>query len=164
MTGTTGPDLLGRADAAEVAALIRRSRARAMPWLPDLHTPAEDRAFFAGELGRGSAWGVREGGALVGVAMVHGVLLTQLYVDPDGQGRGVGSALLATARAAVAGPLELWVFARNEPALAFYRRRGFVVVQATDGRGNEEGEPDLRLVDGAGGQILTKVSRDTPIT
>jgi len=40
--------------------------------------------------------------------------------------------------------LELWVFQRNERARAFYRRHGFVLVEETDGAGNEERTPDAR--------------------
>ena len=149
MAGTTDPEPLGEADADEVAALIRRSREDAMPWLPILHTPEEDRAFFAGELAGGRAWGVTTSGALVGVALVREGFLTQLYVAPGHQGGGVGSALLARARASTGQPMQLWVFARNSAARRFYARRGFVEVERTDGRGNEEREPDVRLVDGS---------------
>lgn len=142
------PEPLSVQDADEVAALVRSSREQAMPWLPDLHTPEEDRAFFAGELADSRGWGVRRDGALVGVALVRDGLLTQLYVAPGWQGLGAGSALLAAARAAAAEPLRLWVFARNARARAFYAGAGFEVERATDGSGNEEGEPDLLLRDG----------------
>lgn len=156
MAETTGPEPLGDGDAAAVAALIRRSREEAMPWLPDLHTPEEDRAFFAGELVHGRAWGVRSAGELVGVVLVGVVLVrdgfvSQLYVAPGWQGRGIGTSLLGQARAAAVAPLQLWVFARNTAARRFYARHGFAVAERTDGSGNEEREPDLRLVDGRPG-------------
>lgn len=93
------PEPLSAADASEVAVLVRRSREHAMPWLPDLHSPDEDRAFFSGELVASRGWGVRRDGTLLGVALVRDGVLTQLYVSPDWQGRGIGSALLAAARA-----------------------------------------------------------------
>jgi hypothetical protein len=37
---------LGPADAADVARLAREARAAAIPNLPDLHTPAQDIAFY----------------------------------------------------------------------------------------------------------------------
>jgi putative acetyltransferase len=147
MVDTTVPELLADGDAAAVAALVRRSREQAMPWLPTLHTPEEDRAFFAGELEHGRAWGVRAAGELVGVAVERGGFLSQLYVAPGWQGRGIGSALLAQARAAAVEPLQLWVFARNTAARRFYARHGFAEAERTDGSANEEREPDLRLVD-----------------
>jgi hypothetical protein len=41
----------------------------------------------------------------------------------------------------------------NVKARRFYERRGFAVVEMTDGRGNEEKEPDIRLV-WAGSPVL----------
>ena len=38
--------------------------------------------------------------------------------------------------------LQLWAFQRNENALAFYKSQGFRLVKTTDGRDNEEHEPD----------------------
>jgi hypothetical protein len=41
--------------------------------------------------------------------------------------------------------LELWVFQRNDAAREFYARHGFIELRRTDGSGNEEREPDVRL-------------------
>lgn len=41
--------------------------------------------------------------------------------------------------------LHLWAFQRNARALRFYARRGFRVVERTDGSRNEEREPDALL-------------------
>ncbi|MGY6708519.1 MAG: GNAT family N-acetyltransferase [Rhizobiaceae bacterium] len=48
-----------------------------------------------------------------------------LFVDPVHQGGGIGRLLLAHAMR-LKGWLDLEVYARNEAALAFYRRLGFV--------------------------------------
>ena len=72
--------------------------------------------------------------------------LDHLYVDPAARGQGTGSALLAEARGRIAGDLQLWAFARNLPALAFYAHNGAIELERTDGRGNEEREPDVRLL------------------
>jgi putative acetyltransferase len=48
-----------------------------------------------------------------------------LFVDPDCQGGGIGRLLVAHAMR-LKGWLDLEVYARNEAALAFYRRLGFV--------------------------------------
>lgn len=63
-----------------------------------------------------------------------------LYVDPDYWGRGLGSALIATAPEDAA--VSLWVAEGNERARAFYARQGF----APDGA-QEAGHhvPVLRL-------------------
>jgi ribosomal protein S18 acetylase RimI-like enzyme len=41
--------------------------------------------------------------------------------------------------------LSLWVFEENRGARKLYERFGFVVVERTDGSGNEERQPDLRM-------------------
>ena len=69
--------------------------------------------------------------------------IEQLYVAPRALRAGIGSALLADAKARNAA-LELWCFADNMPARAFYERRGFAIVEETDGRGNEARAPDIR--------------------
>ncbi|MEI9983450.1 MAG: GNAT family N-acetyltransferase [Aliidongia sp.] len=66
----------------------------------------------------------------------------QLYVAPDGQRQGTGSALLRLAQAA-SPTLLLWTFQRNAGARCFYERHGFVAIEETDGRRNEEREPDV---------------------
>ena len=43
------------------------------------------------------------------------------------------------------GALQLWTFQVNVRARAFYRHHGFREVELTDGRANEEREPDVRL-------------------
>jgi ribosomal protein S18 acetylase RimI-like enzyme len=52
-----------------------------------------------------------------------------LYVHPDGQGHGVGRALLTAATEALAGrgyaQATLWVFTDNTAARAFYARLGW---------------------------------------
>jgi GNAT superfamily N-acetyltransferase len=132
-------------DADEVADVFARSRTEAMPWLPVLHTPEEDRRFFADTLRTSTGWGAEEDGALVGFAIGRRDWLDHLYVDPSSHGRGIGSALLARVVESSAGGLQLWAFERNEAARAFYRRHGFVEVERTDGAANEERTPDVRL-------------------
>lgn len=143
---------LGVADAVDVADLFARSRRAAMPWLPVLHTPAEDRVFFAGQIASAGGWGAwesesaaDESGTLVGFAIARAGWLDHLYVAPDARGRGIGSRLLAEVLVDQSGPVRLWAFERNVEALAFYARHGFAEVERTDGRGNEEGEPDVLL-------------------
>ena len=72
--------------------------------------------------------------------------LEDLYILPGSQGRGIGSSLMEKAKSRRPDGLQLWVFASNQPAREFYRKKGFVEVEETDGRGNEEGEPDVRMV------------------
>ena len=68
-------------------------------------------------------------GTLVGFSTIHGAELCALHVDPDAWRRGVGSALIARARAelAAAGIAEahLWLLDGNTRAEQFYVRDGW---------------------------------------
>ncbi len=85
-----------------------------------------------------------QGGRLVGLVVLDGTWVDQLYVDPDRTGIGYGSALLDHAKRLSSGTLELWTFRSNARARAFYEGRGFVAVGATDGD-NEENAPDIHF-------------------
>jgi GNAT superfamily N-acetyltransferase len=67
-----------------------------------------------------------------------------LYVEPDAQGRGVGTALLEQAKALRPDGLYLWVFQKNMGARRFYERHGFRLVTLRFGAAaeNMENEPD----------------------
>lgn len=71
-------------------------------------------------------------------------LISHLFVHPDNQGKGIGTALLDDAITRHGPPLHLWVFEANARARALYERRGFVITERTDGSGNEEKLPDMR--------------------
>ena len=133
-------------DASGVAALHRRSKQAAMPWLPDLHTPTEDLAYFTGEIPSSVGWvAIDDDDAIVGFALSREGWLNHLYIAPDAQGIGIGSALLAEAVASIGPGIRLWAFQRNRPALSFYANHGFVEVKRTDGQDNDEKEPDVLL-------------------
>jgi ribosomal protein S18 acetylase RimI-like enzyme len=136
---------LSVADAPGVAAVFQRSRMASMPWLPVLHSDEEDRAFFAGEIDGGHAWGAFEGDRLTGFVIGGDGWIRHLYVAPEHQCHGVGSALLDRALGDEPSPVHLWVFEANTRAIDFYRRRGFEAVERTEGKGNEEGLPDVRM-------------------
>jgi len=144
-------------DGAAVAAVFGAARSE-MAYLPARHTPDEDRAFFTdrvvGSRSHDVTVAVAEvsggaemaGGAeMVGFCAAHAGWIEHLYVTPAWQGGGIGSALLARAMSENPGGLSLWVFEQNERAAALYARAGFAVVERTDGRGNEEQVPDLRM-------------------
>jgi GNAT superfamily N-acetyltransferase len=133
-------------DAAAIAALFTASRRTAMPWLPELHDADEDRWFITHRvLAECEVIVAREDGEPIGFLALRGGDVDHLYVHPAAQRRGVGSALLEAAKARRPSGLELWAFQRNTPALAFYARHGFAELRRTDGRANEEREPDVRL-------------------
>jgi len=131
------------ADAARLTEIHRTSRAAAMPWLATPHDAQETAAWMAGVvLVEDTVLVDEEGGQVTGFAALHDDWLEHLYVDPDRQGRGVGSRLLAAAQESRPDGLRLFVFTRNAAARRFYERAGFVLVEQGDGSGNEEREPD----------------------
>jgi GNAT superfamily N-acetyltransferase len=91
-------------------------------------------------------WVADAGGTVVGVMVVKGDELSQLYLEPDWRGRGIGDLFVGLAKERSPRGLTLWTFQVNKPAHRFYERHGFVAVEYTDGSGNEEREPDVRYV------------------
>lgn len=67
-------------------------------------------------------------------------LLHQLYVNPEAQVQGVGTMLLSEVESAFPDVthMELEVIARNERAVKFYERKGYVVTGTIE----NWGEPD----------------------
>ena len=130
--------------ASEAARVMRMSFDDRLPWLAGLHTPDEDSQFYRHHVFPGSqVYGALEDGKLIGIVAFREGWIDQLYVLPDAQGRGTGTALLAVAASAWP-ELSLWTFQRNTGARRFYERYGFVAVEETDGSTNEEKEPDVR--------------------
>jgi putative acetyltransferase len=129
-------------DAEAVVRIFRESRAAAMPWLPVLHTAEEDLAYFRGALD-GEAYVLEEDGELLGYAVLREDELHDLYVAPQAQDRGIGSALFARAQAERSSGFQLWVFRDNARARRFYEARGCRVLRETDGADNEERTPDV---------------------
>jgi GNAT superfamily N-acetyltransferase len=114
-----------------------------LTFLPRLHTDTETRRWIRTEMvPRHEVWVAEQEGEVVGFAALSGDLLGHLYVHPDAQRRGVGTALLGLVKAKRPNGFRLWTFQRNEGARRFYERNGCQVAELTDGRGNEEQEPD----------------------
>ncbi|MER6071210.1 GNAT family N-acetyltransferase [Streptomyces sp. NPDC001852] len=87
-----------------------------------------------------------DGAGIVGLMVLDGELLSQLYLAPEWRGRGIGDRFVALAKERRPGGLTLWTFQVNKPAHRFYERHGFAAAESTDGGGNEEREPDVRYV------------------
>ena len=134
------------ADMDAAARVHRIAFDHALPWLAGLHTPDEDRWFYRERMFRECVlWGAFDGDSMIGLIAFHDDWIEQLYVLPDMQGRGLGSALLDVAKRA-SDRLQLWTFQRNARARRFYEARGFAIVEQTDGSGNEEKEADARYL------------------
>jgi ribosomal protein S18 acetylase RimI-like enzyme len=127
-----------------------------------LHSAEEHVAFFsayvageghwvevavvvAAEAAAGAAAAAAAGSDVVAFCGVHDGSIDHLYVVPAWQEQGIGGALLDRAMAAHSGGLSLWVFQENVRAQALYARAGFVEQFRTDGGGNEERVPDVRM-------------------
>jgi GNAT superfamily N-acetyltransferase len=133
------------ADAEAVSAVhLASRRAAAMP--PSVHEDHEHLPFLRGRLAAGEeVWVAEADGAVVGYARMTDTWLDDLYVLPGHAGHGIGSMLLDLVKARRPAGFALWVFEMNAPARAFYARHGLVEVERTDGAGNEEKEPDVRM-------------------
>ncbi len=151
MTSTDpAPDLgLRPADADDAAAVAevflqaRRAAGAAMP--PPVHGDADVLAHFSRLVAGDRVWVAERDGLVIGFLRLDEGWLDDLYVRPGHTGQGVGAALLDLAKALRPAGFALWVFETNQGARRFYRRHGLVELEHTDGSGNEEGAPDVRM-------------------
>jgi len=139
------------ADAAAIANLWLRSWAAALPTVTRAHADDDVREYTRDVLvPTHETWVMvlepLSQEALVGFMVLGDGWIEQLYLEPDYIGRGLGVDLVDLAKEQCPDGLQLWTFAVNAPARRFYGRQGFVEVEETDGAGNEERAPDVRLV------------------
>jgi GNAT superfamily N-acetyltransferase/chorismate mutase len=150
---TDGPDLTGVLlrpagpdDLDAVVEVHLTSRKAAIPAMPPMVHPDSDASpYVRGRMAAGETWVAEVEGRVVGYALVDAAWLDHLYVLPDFAGQGIGSNLLDLVKTLRPGGFALWVFESNEPARRFYRRWGLVELERTDGSGNDERAPDLRM-------------------
>ena len=134
-------------DAPAVAEIFLRARA-GMAYLPAIHTDEQTRQWVASVMLPTLDVRVAELAGIAGIAGITGFAATSpghlehLYVDPPHQSSGVGTALLRRVRREQPISLRLWLFQKNVGARRFYERHGGVLLRETDGRENEEREPD----------------------
>lgn len=134
--------LATRADADWIAAVFAASR-RLLTFLPDLHSVEEDRAHIRDHVLVDYRVTVAErDGQIVGFMAELEGWIEHLYIAPAQLRTRVGSALIADAQARNQS-LQLWCFADNMRARAFYEKHGFVAAKFTDGASNEARAPDI---------------------
>ncbi len=131
------------ADAPRLARIHLDARLEAMP--PTIHPEHEVVEWVAGNLERDEVWVVDVDGEPAAYLRMTETWLDDLYVHPSHKRLGIGTALLDLAKARRPEGFALWVFEMNRPARAFYAAHGLVEVERTDGAGNEEKEPDIRM-------------------
>lgn len=134
-------------DAEALATVHLEARKAAVPAMPPpVHSDDETRAWVRGWLaGDDEVWVAEVVGDAVGYARLTDRWLDDLYVVPELSGRGIGGVLLELAKSVRPGGFALWVFESNVGARRFYRRHGLVELERTDGSGNEERQPDVRM-------------------
>lgn len=137
--------IVKRLDLAEMAQASRIHRASfddRLPWLKGLHTPQEDQWFYENCIFPQCEVWAAFALEMAGIIAFKTGWIEQLYILPEFQGRGIGSALLKQAQQTFP-HLQLWTFQRNIQAQKFYGKHGFMAIDQTDGRDNEEKEPDI---------------------
>jgi GNAT superfamily N-acetyltransferase len=81
-------------------------------------------------------WGAEQDGCLLGVMGMQDkgevTLIRHAYVQPSAQGQGIGTRLLRHVAELTSKPILVGTWAAADWAIAFYRRRGFVLVPQQD--------------------------------
>jgi GNAT superfamily N-acetyltransferase len=129
-------------DAGAVGHILSVSNG-AMPWLPRVHSAAEEIKYSGEMIEAGWVRVARIDDKIVGFIARHENEIYALYVLPEAQDKGVGTALLKNAMKDC-DHLALWSYEANGMASHFYTLRGFVETDRTDGSGNEAQLPDIR--------------------
>jgi GNAT superfamily N-acetyltransferase len=116
------------------------------PWMPRLHTRAEDRAFCLELIGAGQVRLLRGSGGVAGFLARERDFVPALYLAAPWRGQGFGKRLVDDAKALSPGRLWLWTFQANAGARRFYLREGFHEAELTDGADNDEHLPDVKMI------------------
>ena len=150
------PKLVGRAgeiavltrgatldDAADVVRIFHAARGE-MRYLPHLHSKEDDTGLLSNLIRTGHVQIVEIEGGIPGFIVVNDGWLEHIYVEPEHQGRGIGTHMVRIAKAFSPTGLKLWVFEANLGAIAFYEREGFTLraQRSAAEADNEEGLPD----------------------
>lgn len=114
------------------------------PWMPRLHSAADDHWFCGHLIETGQVWvaDCRDG---LGFLALRDHEVLALYLPAALRGQGWGCALMTAAKAGRK-RLTLWTFQANTGAISFYRRMGFVIGGFTNGETNDEGLPDAHMI------------------
>lgn len=141
------------ADLPAMAALFLAARRAMLSFVPMVHPDESVLPWMQDHLMAETAlWVAEKEGDVVALLSLSKGWVEHLYVHPACQNDGVGTALLAFAKAdaMAAEGLQLWTFQGNHGARRFYERHGFAAVEFTNGSGNEEHTPDIRFAWRAG--------------
>ncbi|MCT8161550.1 GNAT family N-acetyltransferase [Pseudoruegeria sp. SHC-113] len=129
-------------DVAALQALYAAALRNASPALPESFIEAEVGNLAQTYLPQTDTRVIGHLGAPVGFLSLNGNEIAGLFIHPDSQRNGIGTALLAWAADQTAN-LEAEVFAENTPARRFYEANGFTEIAKA--AHPETGLPLLRL-------------------
>jgi hypothetical protein len=108
------------ADANSTAEVYLRARRHAVPEIPPLaHSDDEVRQWRHRVLDEQETWlAIADDGTLLGLMVLNGDWVEQLYVDPVRTGRGLDARFVELAKQRRPGGLQLWTFVSNVRAPA----------------------------------------------
>lgn len=142
-----GSDGIGEAGRVHAEAWQDSHRHFCAPEFVALHTPGRQARYLAEKVSKGSRlFMLRVDGKAVGVVTVTESLIEDLYILPEYQNRGLGTALLRYAVGQCNGTPTLWILENNDGAERLYRREGFVPTgqRSVIANGLDEVEFELR--------------------
>ena len=129
-------------DIPAIANILMHSSRLAYTFMPWTHSDDDFTGFVDASFDEWDA--VRIAQARCGPVGFHcllGDVVDQLFVAPESQGQGIGSALLCDVMALRPVGFTLRTFRANRRARAFYEARGLVAIEF--GRSEAENEPDV---------------------
>lgn len=135
-------------ESGALAELFLHAREAAYPAIPrPVHRPEEVHRWLRSRFDAPATqvWLAEQDTGLAGLLLLEESWVHSLYVAPDRTGQGIGTVLLDLAKSRRPRGLGLWVFESNTGARRFYARHGFVELRRTDGKDNEEHQPDIEL-------------------
>ena len=130
-------------DAAPLARILG-DWLRGTGWIPVLHNRGEDLSFLRRMIASHRVLVARDPDPMGFIAVKQGDI-AGFCVAEQQRSRGIGKALLDAVKEGEP-RLALWTFQANTRAITFYAREGFAEVERTDGAGNEERLPDVRMI------------------
>ena len=100
-------------------------RAFCTPDFIEFHTPERQMEYLRKKMRSGTKLYMLVDEKPVGIVSVTGSLIEDLYIHPDMQNMGYGTALLQYAMDQCADTPALWILENNKRAERLYRRMGF---------------------------------------
>lgn len=129
-------------DLEQTVTLWWNTRQTAFPYINEQYTFDEYTSFFRDVVAvKNQVWVALLENRTTGLLAIQQSHIDHLYVTPDCQRQGVGTALLNKAKELSPQGLSLYTFQKNSPARSFYEKHGFKAVKY--GVSCDEGEPDV---------------------